>query len=297
MTMDATNLTGRVLGNVTLIRELGRGGTGVVYVGFQNTLKRQVAVKLLPKARLREAAASGKFQEEAETVAVLTHPNIVPIFEMGETEDLYYQVMQLVAGSDLGGLIDKKSKHPVPGKRLLPLVRTLDIMIQVLDGLAYAHEEGVVHQDMKPGNILVEERSGRPLIADFGIAKTAYDEYGSKGVILGTPLYLAPEQAAAAVGAGETDQRSDIYSMGVILFRMVCGNVPRHKENVKALLRRKIYEPDTVFTATPSAVSPLVDDRLEHIILKATASKPIARYQNSSSFRADLVSYKEQLSS
>jgi serine/threonine protein kinase len=276
---------GRELGNVTLIRELGRGVMGVVFVAFQKTLKRQVAVKVLAKNRETMNLASQLFRDEGEVVAVLSHPNIIPIFEMGETDECYFQVMQLVDGSDLRSTLRRLSKHPVPSKRLMPLDDAIEIIMQIADALGYAHEEGVVHQDIKPANILIESRSQRPLVADFGIARAFEGDYKSDGLVVGSPLYMAPEQAMGK----KTDGRADIYSIGVMLFEMAAGSLPiRQEDRVDRILDRKKYTPDTFFTKLPGQVSPRIGAPLERIIMKATASLVEQRYQDCTSLCDDL---------
>jgi eukaryotic-like serine/threonine-protein kinase len=284
---------GRELGNVTLIRELGRGVMGVVFVAFQKTLKRQVAVKVLSKNRENLNLAGELFRDEGEIVAGLAHPNIIPIFEMGETDDCYFQVMQLVDGIDLRSTIKRLAKHPIISKRLMPLDEAINIIIQVADALGYAHEEGVVHQDIKPANILIDNRTRRPLVADFGIARALMGEYKSDGLIVGSPLYMAPEQALGKV----TDGRADIYSLGVMLFEMACGNLPiRHDDNVDHMLERKKYAPDTFFTKLPSHASPRIDASLEKIIMRATAPLVGQRYQDCAGLSGDLEQLLEGLS-
>ena len=286
--IDWNAFIGRELANVTIVKELGRGTMGVVFTGFQKSLKRQVAVKVLHKAHACNAATWQSFRDEGEAIAVLNHPNIVPIYEMGEEDDCYFQVMQLVDGSDLRTILRRTFKHPLPLKRLLPLDQTLEIVIQVLNGLNFAHDEGVIHQDVKPGNILVERRDHRPLIADFGIARIFEADYCSQGKIVGTPLYMAPEQAAGKT----TDGKADIYSMGVILFEMCAGMLPVKEEPVRDLIERKKYAPETFFIVKPSKASPLVDERLERIILKATAPKPEQRYARCEAYSDDLQRYR-----
>jgi eukaryotic-like serine/threonine-protein kinase len=275
---------GRELANVTLISELGRGSMGVVFVGFQKSLKRKVAVKVLHKAMVRNADAWQSFRDEGEALAVLNHPNIVPIYEMGQMEDCYFQVMQLVEGSDLRCIIKRNLKHPLPAKRLIPHHETMEIAIKTLDGLGFAHEEGVFHRDMKPANILVENRNKRPLIADFGIARIIEAEYTSEGKILGTPLYMSPEQA----GGKQVDGRTDIYSMGVILFEMLVGHLPVKEERASDIIERKKYAPETFFTARPGEVSSRIDVALERIVLKAVEPDSGKRYNNCEEFISDL---------
>lgn len=279
------NLIGRVFGNVVLVRELGRGTMGAVFIGYQKSLKRQVAVKLLPKSRAQSEEARIQFRDEAETVAVLWHPNIVPIFEVGEDDEYYFQVMQLVVGSDLGRIIRDRTKHPLPSKRLLPPEQAVDWVRGALDGLGYAHGEGVVHQDIKPANIMIEKSSGRPLLVDFGIAKTARIDSWAAGKIVGSVLYLAPEQAAGQ----ETDARADIYSMGVVLFEALAGRLPvQDVADERELLVRKIRSPETIWTRSPAECSPNIDPAMERIILQAIAPHREDRYRNCAAFRADL---------
>ncbi|MFW5960715.1 MAG: protein kinase domain-containing protein, partial [Chitinivibrionales bacterium] len=137
-------LTGKSLGNITLLKIIGTGSMGVVFVGYQNSLKRKVAVKILPR-ELNDEKRREKFREEAELVAGLDHPNINMIFEIGEEEGYFFQVMKLITGGDLDKMIKKRRRHPVPSKRVLPLEKTLEMISQILDGLAYAHEEEIIH--------------------------------------------------------------------------------------------------------------------------------------------------------
>ena len=289
--VDWNSFVGRELGNVTLIRELGRGVMGVVFVGYQKSLRRQVAVKVLAKAADSPELSSALFRDEGEMVAVLAHPNIIPIFEMGEADNCFFQVMQLVDGTDLRSIIRSFARHPLPRKRLMPLSEAIGYMVQILDALQYAHEEGVIHQDIKPANILVEKRNKRPLVADFGIARALAGEYKSEGLVVGTPLYMAPEQVTGTV----TDGRSDLYSAGVILFEMAAGSLPvRSSERAEQILIRKKTAPDTFFTAKPSEVSSRVDARLEGIILKATLPAAEWRYASCKGFADDLRNYADE---
>lgn len=285
---DWSAFVGRDFGNVTLVKELGRGVMGVVFSGFQKTLKRQVAVKVLLKSRASDGEAWQLFRDEGEALAVLNHPNIIPIYEMGEADDCYFQVMQLVEGGDLRTMIKRNLNHPIPSKRLVPIVETLDIIVQVLDGLGFAHEGGVVHQDVKPANILVETRNKRPLIADFGIARIFAAEYLSQGKVVGTPLYMSPEQAAGLV----TDARTDIYSVGMILFQMVVGTLPVKDEGVVQMIERKKYMPESFIVKKPSQVHPGVDSELERIILKSIEPDQDNRYVSCHDFIEDLKKYR-----
>lgn len=287
--LDRHSVIGREFGNVVIVKELGRGSMGGVYVGYQKSLKRQVAVKLLPRHSGDSGRSQRQFRDEAETVAVLSHPYIVPIFEMGEDDDYFFQVMQLITGADLGRMIRNRLKHPVAARRLLPPARIVDILCKVLEGLGYAHREGVVHQDIKPANIMIDENAHRPLIVDFGIAKTARMEYWGQGLVVGSVLYLSPEQAAAQ----ETDRRSDIYAMGMVLFEALAGRLPvRPDEDEKRILLRKIKRPESLFTLSPSECSPNIDEAMERIILKALSPRREERFTSCEAFRSALSHWK-----
>jgi serine/threonine-protein kinase len=227
------------------------------------------------------------FRDEAETIGILNHPNIVPVYEMGETSDFFFQIMQLIAGSDLRTIIIKARKHPVPTKRILPFSETIHYICQVLDALDYAHDEGVFHQDIKPANILIDDRFKRPIVADFGIARTIWAEYSASSSLFGTPLYISPEQAART----ETDGRTDMYSVGVILMEMVAGILPVRSESPADMIQRKKTDPDSFFTARPSEVNPAVDHELESIIATATASLPGNRFADCLEFKVELETY------
>jgi serine/threonine protein kinase len=284
---DLSQYIGANIGTITLVKLLGQGGMGAVFIGYQATLKRQVAVKILPKSVASTARAQQMFRDEAETIGILSHPNIVPVYEMGETSDFFFQVMQLVVGHDLKTIISKARNHPVPTKRILPVTETFQYICQILDALGYAHEEGVFHQDIKPANILVDDRLRRALVADFGIARTVWAEYGAKPMLLGTPVYMSPEQAACAA----IDGRTDIYSVGVILFEMTAGFLPIYKESVADLIKRKKTEPDTFFTARPSEINSSINSELEGIIIKAIAANPDNRFADCMEFKTVLGNY------
>lgn len=285
--IDLSQYIGTNIGTVTLVKLLGQGSMGAVFIGYQATLKRQVAVKILPKSVAGSAKARQMFRDEAETVGILNHPNIVPVFEMGETEEFFFQVMQLVAGSDLRSVILKARKHPVPTRRILPFSETIQYVSQMLEAIGYAHEEGVFHQDIKPANILIDDRFKRPLVADFGIARTVWAEYSSTQMLLGTPLYMSPEQASCGV----IDGRTDIYSVGVILMEMVSGMLPIHKEPAADMIKRKSKAPETFFTVRPSDMNPAVDSKLEAVIFRAIAPDPERRYPDCLEFKTELDAY------
>jgi serine/threonine-protein kinase len=286
-TIDLSQFVGATIGTVTLVKLLGKGAMGAVFIGYQATLKRQVAVKILPKSLAASARAQQMFRDEAETVGILAHPNIVPVYEMGEAGDFFFQVMQLVVGNDLRTIILKARKHPVPTKRILPIPETVGYICQVLDALGYAHEEGVFHQDIKPANILIDDRFRRPLVADFGIARTVWAEYSATPMLVGTPTYMSPEQASCTA----VDGRTDIYSVGVMLMEMAAGFLPIHKEPSIDMIKRKRTAPDTFFTARPSEINPAINSELEAIIVTAIAAHPDNRFADCHKFKTALEAY------
>ncbi|MEJ5375531.1 MAG: serine/threonine-protein kinase [bacterium] len=288
--VSVDHLVGSTLGTCRIIKELGRGSMGIVCLGYQTTLKRPVAVKVLPKALVVDPVAGARFRQEAETAAILTHPHIIPIYEVGETEELYFMVMQLVKGMALSQILERARKHPVPSKRLIPMGEGIRILLQVLDALSYAHEEEVIHRDIKPANILLEAKTSRVLLSDFGIAKELRGEDLDQGRALGTPLYMAPEQAMSQ----EVDGRADIYAVGVILFEMAVGTLPIYPEPVGKLRQRKVSEPLGMFSKMPSQCHPRVDKELEAIILKAISLRPDDRFCDCKEFANALKEYSSK---
>lgn len=288
-TVSLDHLVGTTLGTCRVVKELGRGSMGVVFVGYQVTLKRPVALKVLPKVLIRDSIAGRRFLQEAETAAILSHPNIISIFEVGETEELYYMVMQLVRGMSLSKILERVRRHPVPSRRLLAMEEVVRILLQLLDGLACAHDEDIVHRDIKPANLLIETKNRRLLISDFGIAKELRGEDLDQGKVLGTPLYMAPEQTAGR----DVDARADIYAAGVILFELAAGVLPVYDEPLPKLKQRKLTEPLGLFSKRPSEVHPRVDQILEGIILRAISREPEDRYPTCRDFAEELRHYLE----
>jgi len=283
--MDADKLIGREFAGVTLLSVHGRGHSGVVFVGFQKSLKRKVAVKLVPKSNL----SAQSFMDEAEVVAVLNHPNIVTVFDVGADDEFLFIIMQLINGLSLQSMIERCAKNPIPSKRLLPTADVLRIMANVLDALEYAHRQSIVHQDVKPGNILIESQSDRPFLVDFGIARTELTEDESK-YVHGTPLYMAPEQAKGEV----TDGRADIYAVGATMWEALTGRLPAPALSAVKLVAMKARHPEHFFQSTPSADNPRIDAELEQIILKATAANRDLRYGDCAPFREALARYAER---
>ncbi len=218
-----------------LVREIGRGGMGVVYLARDRRLKRNVAIKLLPPELAFRGEIRTRFLREAETAAQLSHPNIVPIYSVDERDGLVYFVMAYVDGQNLGERLKRGGPLSCDeGRRVLH---------DVADALAYAHSRGVVHRDIKPDNILLCEDDGRVMVTDFGIARAITEGNDSRltatGLAIGTPHYMSPEQAA---GERTVDGRSDLYSLGVLAYQMLVGETPFVASSTPALLVKHISE-------------------------------------------------------
>ncbi|MCG6911883.1 MAG: serine/threonine protein kinase [Deltaproteobacteria bacterium] len=287
-TIDMSHLVGKDVGSSTVLREIGRGSMALVFEAYQRTLKRKIALKILPKSLMTSAAAE-RFQAEAEAAAILTHPNIIPIYEVGEADEFLFMSMQMVQGNDLSVYLEKAGKHVVPSRRILPLAATLKIIIQVLDALGYAHENGVIHRDIKPANILIEKRSKRPLISDFGTAKLVRGDDPDQTVILGTPLFMAPEQ----ISTSEIDGRVDVYAAGILLFRMMVPDLPVIRyDSLVSLLKQKQNSPQGIFLKTPSQLNPSLNPAMDRIVAKAVAYDRNDRFEDCAAFVKALQWYR-----
>jgi serine/threonine protein kinase len=217
--------------------EIGRGGMGIVYRAKDRRLKRTVAIKILPPELAFRSDIKTRFLREAETAAQLSHPNIVPIYTVDETEGLVYFVMAYVDGENLAKRLFERG--------VLPTDEVRRILRDVADALAYAHERGVVHRDIKPDNIIIASQTGRPMVTDFGIARAVSDgdsRLTATGMAIGTPAYMSPEQAA---GERAIDGRSDLYSLGVVAYQMLVGEPPFVAASTPAMLVKHISERPT----------------------------------------------------
>jgi serine/threonine-protein kinase len=287
---NAERLIGTQVGTSIIIKELARGGMAIVFIAFQKSLKRQIAVKVLPKS-LITAKSAELFQQEAEAVAILSHPNIIPVYEVGETDDFLFITMQLVQGNTLAQYMQFAQKNPIPSRRLLPLPATLRVMIQMLDALDYAHSQGIVHRDIKPGNIMIEKHSRRPLVTDFGIVQVLNSDTEAAKAVHGTPLYMAPEQILGQ----DVDGRADIYAAGTMFYQLLVAELPLPEFKSKTdLLKHKILSRGNFFLKKPSEVNPVIDQEMDRIIGKATAFEPDQRYGSGRDFLGDLEQYQRQ---
>jgi predicted Ser/Thr protein kinase len=258
-------------------RLLGRGGMGAVYLANELALDREVAIKVLPPDRA-EAEGEGKarFRREARTAARLSHPNIVPLITFGEVQGIAYYVMGYVRGESLAARMKREGRmEPETVARLLG---------DVAEGLAYAHRQGVVHRDIKPDNILIDEDTGRALLTDFGIARAAGGQtLTSTGAIVGTPRYMSPEQAA---GRPDVDGRSDVYSLGLLGYEMLCGDSPFDgKTPSDQLVQRLTRDPRPLASRAPD-----VPRWLEQAVSKCLARDPAQRWGDARALQKQLRS-------
>ena len=265
----------------TLDREIGRGGMGVVYHARDERLKRAVAVKVLPPELAFREEIRMRFLREAETAARLSHPHIVPIHSVGEgPEGLVYFVMAYVDGESLAARLKRRERLPPEEARR--------ILMETADALGAGHALGIIHRDVKPDNILLEGSRGRTILTDFGIAKALTSTTGpgtltATGVAIGTPHYMSPEQAA---GDREIDGRSDIYSLGVVGYQMLAGELPFSAPTVPGILLKQITE------QAPNLQdrSPTCPDDLASCVMRSLEKEPEARWPTADALRRALES-------
>ena len=283
-------ILGQQVGTSTIISELARGGMAIVFIAYQRTLKRRIAVKILPKILMKPKVAE-LFQQEAEAAAILSHSNIVPIYEVGETKEFLFFTMQLIHGATLSQILNMVRKRVLPSKRILPLKQSIQIIIQILDALYYAHQQDIIHRDIKSDNILIEKHSQRPIITDFGVAKVLRQEDEDCSMIRGTPLYMAPEQIIGETKGAQTD----IYAAGVLLFQMLVTELPLPKfDSPDAILKYKLLNKNGFFLKKPSELNPFLNTEMDKIIEKSIAYEDTKRYANCQEFKSKLKLYKQK---
>jgi serine/threonine-protein kinase len=277
----AKRLTQALGSSFTLEGEIGRGGMGVVYHARDERLKRQVAVKVLPPELAFREEIRIRFMREAETAARLSHPHIVPIHSVGEgPEGLVYFVMAYVDGESLGARLKRRGRLPPDEARR--------ILMETADALGAGHALGIIHRDVKPDNILLEGSRGRTVLTDFGIAKALTSTTGpgtltATGVAIGTPHYMSPEQAA---GDREIDGRSDIYSLGVVGYQMLTGELPFSAPTVPGLLLKQITEQAPYLKDK----APTCPDDLASCVMRSLEKEPEARWPTADALRRALES-------
>ncbi len=272
-------LSGRTIGKYQLLEKLGRGGMAEVYKGYQESLDRYVAIKLMHAFLVSEQDFLHRFKREARAMASLRHPNIVAIYDFDVyRDDMYYLVMEYISG----GTLKQKLEDLAAAQESLPLERAVQIALQVAEALDYAHSRGMVHRDVKPANIMLGE-DGRAVLTDFGIVKLVGGQtmaYTATGALIGTPSYMSPEQAMGKPG----DERVDIYALGVLLFQMTTGQLPFSADTPLAVIMQHVNTP----IPEPVKFNPNVPPALQDIILHAMAKEPENRYQTARALADDL---------
>ena len=256
-------LIGKDVGGYRIISQIGQGGMATVFKAYQASLDRYVAVKVMPPYYAEQDDTFLKrFRQEAKAIASLRHPNILIVIDYGEEDETTYIVMEFVEGGTLTEIMGK----PMAPDQILGLTD------QVAAALHYAHEQGVVHRDIKPSNILLPKPDW-PLLTDFGLAKiVGGSQLTQSGTVAGTPAYMSPEQ-----GRGEkVDSRSDIYSLGIVLYEMATGVVPFHAETPMAVVVKHIIDP----LPLPRSKNPELSEGIERVILKSLSKDPDDRFQD-----------------
>ena len=255
------------LGRYEILEELGRGAMGIVYKGRDPKLNRVTAIKTIrftddfdeeQAAKIRE-----QFYREAEVVAKLSHPNIVTIYDVGEDLDLSYLAMEFLEGESLEAFARSDN--------LMPIRKSIDVAAQVCDALAYAHGHGIVHRDIKPANIMIL-KNGLVKVTDFGIARATASSKTRTGVIKGTPYYMSPEQ----ISGMKVDGRSDIFSLGIVFYQLLTGELPFGGENLAAIM----YQITTVEPEPPTTHNPKIYKAAVAILNRALEKSLESRYQN-----------------
>lgn len=262
------------LGRYEIIEELGRGAMGVVYLGRDPTIHRSVAIKTIRLDEVESdqlAEVKERFFREAESAGRLSHPNIVTIYDAGEEHDLGYIAMEILDGVDL--------KDWCRTDNLMPLKRVMEIVAKVAEALDYAHAQGVVHRDIKPSNIMVM-MDGSVKVTDFGIAKITASSKTQSGILLGTPSYMSPQQLAGA----KVDGRSDVFSLGVVLFELLTGEKPFQADSVTALMFQIVNQPHP----SPTKIRPDLPPEVDAIIDRALHKDLAQRYQRGLDMARDL---------
>lgn len=248
-------------GRYEILEKIGSGGMSVVYKAKCHTLNRLVAIKVLKEEFASDENFVSKFKMEAQAAARLSHPNIVNVYDVVDEENLHYIVMELIEGITLKNYIEKKE--------LLDSKEAIGIAIQVAQGIAAAHEQHIIHRDIKPQNMIIS-KDGKVKVADFGIARAVSSQTVNSSAAVGSVHYISPEQARG----GYCDERSDIYSFGITLYEMVTGRVPFEGDNTVAVALAHLEDP----VIPPGDYNPQVYPGLEDIILKCTKKKPDRRY-------------------
>jgi len=269
----------KTIGRYDIIEMVGKGGMGVLYRGHDPKLERDVAVKMMHVDFTGDDTARERFQREARAVARLQHRNVVTIHELGDLDGTPYIVMEFLSGQDLEHILKSTTST-------LPLVKKLDIGIQLCEGLGYAHDQGIVHRDIKPGNVRVLE-DGTVKILDFGIAKFAMSSVTQSGTVMGTPSYMAPEQ----IMGQPVDGRADLFSTGVLLYELLAGKKPFVGDSPTSVVYQIMHGEATSIRE----LVPDLPDALAEVVSRALEKDPAQRYAKASELASDLQMVKMML--
>ncbi len=266
------NISAALENRFQLLKELGRGGMGIVFQAHDKQLKEQVAIKVLSPLLSNNADGLERLKREVSAARRITHPNVIRIHDISEASGLHFVSMEYFSGTTLKELIRRNGAYS--------LAQGSQIAFQICDGLESAHRQGVIHRDLKSQNVIVND-AGELKIIDFGLATSAHQQgMTATGLILGTPEYMAPEQVAGK----KADERADIYSFGIILYEIFTGKVPFTGESAIAVGFQQLREDPP----PPREINPQLSSKLEEIILKALQKDPLSRYSSVGEMRTDL---------
>ncbi len=265
------------LGRYVIVEEIGQGAMGVVYKAVDPLIDRTVAIKTINLDLSKDELANfeKRFQREVQSAGKLNHPNIVTVYDVGRTEGVAYMAMEFLEGKELREILDSGV--------VLPIEKVVHISTQVAEGLGFAHEHGIVHRDVKPSNVMVL-KNGLVKITDFGIAQMSSATRTISGMVIGSPKYMSPEQVVGQA----VDGRSDIFSLGVMLYEMLTGRTPFTGDNISAIMYQILNDEPI----PPKTFNQGIPEAINFIVLKALAKHPDKRYQNAKKMARDLKRYK-----
>ena len=266
------------IGRYKILEKIGQGATSHVYKGFDATLNRYVAVKAIAAEVSGDETLRRRFEREAQSAALLNHPNIITVYDFGQERDKLFMAMELLEGVDL--------KQALVESRLRTLDEKLDVLDQICEGLAFAHAHGIVHRDLKPANIHLLP-NGQVKIMDFGLARPSGSDMTRTGLVMGTPHYMSPEQ----VRGEHVDARSDVFSLGCLFYELLAGRKPFDADSLHSVLYKVMQaEPTPLATAVPELPLALIQ-----VVEKALARSPLDRFQDAAELRAFLGRAREAI--